>query len=127
AAHTTTPSPVALVTGGAKRVGRAIVEDLAAHGFAVGVHYNSSRSDAEALVDKLTAAGGRAVATSADFSEADGIARIFAEVNVALGPVTLLVNSASIFEKDTVGALDHALWQRQLEINLVHPVFLAEA
>jgi NAD(P)-dependent dehydrogenase (short-subunit alcohol dehydrogenase family) len=118
---------VALVTGGAKRLGRAIVEDLAANGFAVAVHYNSSRAAADELVQSITSGGGRSVAIRADFGAADGAERILAEVNAALGPATLLVNSASIFEKDTIGSLDRDLWRRQLEINLLQPVFLAEA
>jgi NAD(P)-dependent dehydrogenase (short-subunit alcohol dehydrogenase family) len=122
-----TARQVALVTGGAKRLGRAIASDLAAHGFAVAVHYNSSRRDADELVDGIIRDGGRAVAVAADLGDPECVGGIFTTAAAALGPVTLLINNASVFEKDTVGSLDRALWDRQMGINLMRPVFLAEA
>lgn len=120
-------TPVALVTGGAVRIGRAIVQDLAAHGWAVVIHYGQSRDDAEQLAAVVTAAGGRAAAIQGDLSELSAPARIVQTATAALGPLTLLVNNASIFEKDTAGALDADLWQRQMTVNLTSPVFLADA
>ncbi|MEJ0097934.1 MAG: SDR family oxidoreductase [Bauldia sp.] len=122
-----TPLPVALVTGGARRVGRAIVEDLARHGWAVAIHHNASHADAAALAAEIVGAGGKAVAIAADLGNPDCVGQIIGEATAALGPLTLLVNNASVFEKDTVGALDRALWQRQMTVNLMTPVFLAEA
>ena len=120
-------SPVALVTGGARRIGRAIVEDLARHGWAVAIHHNASHAEAMALATEIASAGGKAVAVAADLTDADCIERIIGEATGALGPLTLLVNNASVFEKDTVGTLDRALWHRQMTVNLMTPVFLAEA
>lgn len=119
--------PAALVTGGARRIGRAIVEDLARNGWAVAIHYRSSREDANALVAAIIAAGGKAAAIACDLAEVADADRLVEEAAKAVGPLTLLVNNASIFEKDTVGNLDAALWQRQLTVNLTTPVFLAEA
>lgn len=118
---------VALVTGGARRIGRAIVEDLARNGWAIAIHHNTSQAEAVALAAEITSAGGKAVAVCADLSDTACVDRIVGEATQALGPLTLLVNSASIFEKDSVGSLDRALWQRQMTVNLVTPVFLAEA
>ncbi len=119
--------PVALVTGGARRIGRAIVEDLAAHGWAIAIHYNRSREDAETVAGAIRAAGGRAALVTGDFADFGCLKGIVDQAADALGAPTLLVNNASIFENDTVGALDRHLWERQLTINLAAPVFLAEA
>jgi NAD(P)-dependent dehydrogenase (short-subunit alcohol dehydrogenase family) len=121
------PLPVALVTGGARRIGRAIVEDLARNGFAVAIHYHSSASDAEKLAGEVAAAGGKAAALKCDLGDLDEAQRLVDAAAKALGALTLLVNNASMFEKDTVGSLDMALWQRQMAVNLAAPVFLAEA
>jgi NAD(P)-dependent dehydrogenase (short-subunit alcohol dehydrogenase family) len=117
----------ALVTGGAKRIGRAIVERLASEGFAVAVHYGRSREDAEALVASIVAQGGRACAVQADLGDAQAVSRIVPEANAALGRLTLLVNNASEFEPDGIGAMDVTRWNRQFSVNLRAPVFLAEA
>lgn len=121
------PHPVALVTGGARRIGRAIVEDLAGHGWAVAIHCHRSRPQAEDLAAAIRADGGRASVVAGDLADPASPARIVAEAQAALGALTLIVNSASVFEFDAVGSLDRALWDRQLAINLAAPVFLAEA
>ncbi|MEX0851745.1 MAG: SDR family oxidoreductase [Bauldia sp.] len=121
------PPPVALVTGGARRIGRAIVEDLAANGWAVAIHYNRSRDDAERLAAGITASGGRAALVNGDFAEPECLKRLVHQAADALGPPTLLVNNASIFEPDQVGRLDRELWERQMTVNLTAPIFLAEA
>jgi len=119
--------PVALVTGGALRIGRAIVEDLAAHGWALAIHYNRSRQAAQELADTIGKSGGRAALVSGDFADLAGLKGIVDQTVEALGPPTLLVNNASIFEKDEVGGLDRDLWERQITVNLAAPIFLAEA
>lgn len=119
-------APVALVTGGARRIGRAIVEILADHGYAVAIHCQNSLADAQALQKAITVRGGRAVVLQADLTDINVAPRLMAEAQRALGPVTLLVNNASIFEPDLIGTLDHALWQKQFAINLQMPVFLAQ-
>src|SRR4051812_26346974 len=121
------PGRVALVTGGARRIGRAIAEDLAAHGWAVAVHYHHSRDDALAVAEAIGQHGGRAAVVPGDLADVGGVDRIVADAAAALGPPILLVNNASIFERDSVGDLDLALFERQLTVNLTAPVFLAEA
>jgi NAD(P)-dependent dehydrogenase (short-subunit alcohol dehydrogenase family) len=119
--------PVAIVTGGARRIGRAIVEDLAAHGWAVAIHFHSARGDAEELAAAIAARGGKAMAVGCDFAKGADVGSLIGTAAAALGPAVLLVNNASTFEKDTVGALDPARWERQMAVNLTAPVFLAEA
>src|SRR2546430_13360875 len=121
------PSNIALVTGGARRIGRAVAEDLAAHGWAVAIHYNHSRDDAVALADAIRGKGGKAAVVQGDLADPQRLEGIVAEAASALGSPTLLVNNASIFERDTVGSLDLALFERQMAVNLIAPVFLAEA
>jgi NAD(P)-dependent dehydrogenase (short-subunit alcohol dehydrogenase family) len=120
-------APVALVTGGAHRIGRAIVEDLAAHGWAVAIHAHHSRGEAEALAASIGGSGGRAAAVDGDIADTTMHAGVIAAAAKALGPMTLLVNNASMFEKDTFGALDRALFDRQIAVNLAGPIFLAQA
>jgi NAD(P)-dependent dehydrogenase (short-subunit alcohol dehydrogenase family) len=118
---------VAIVTGGARRIGRAIVEDLAAHGWAVAIHYNRSRIDAEALAGAIRDSGGRAATIGVDFTDLETVGSVVAATEAALGKPLLLVNNASIFEDDRIGSLEPGLYRRQLTVNLTAPIFLAEA
>lgn len=115
------------MTGGAKRIGAAIVRDLARHGFRVAIHCNKSLAEANALAKELRSSGADAVVVQADLSDTDAVTRIVPEAIAALGPLTLLINNASVFLRDKFGDLDHAVWQTQFDVNLRAPVFLAEA
>jgi len=117
---------VALVTGGARRIGRAIVEDLAEHGWAVAIHCNTSEKEAEALAAMITEAGGAAVVVQADLADLAAIPGLI-EDTARLGIASLLVNNASIFEEDHVGSLTPAAFNRQMTINFSAPVFLTQA
>ena len=122
------PTPrVALVTGGAKRIGRAISLALADAGFAVAIHTGRSVAQAETLAAEITQAGSRAAVVRGDLTAPAAPRAVIQEATAALGPLTLLVNNASIFEADEVGSLDAQAWDRQFVINLRAPVFLAEA
>jgi NAD(P)-dependent dehydrogenase (short-subunit alcohol dehydrogenase family) len=116
----------ALVTGGAKRIGRAIAEDLAAHGFAVAIHANRSLAEAEALAARIVAGGGRAAAIRADLTDMVATGGLVAAAEAALGPVSLLVNSASIFADDSVLDFDWENWDRHFAIHLKAPALLAQ-
>lgn len=115
-----------LVTGAAKRIGRAIALALAAEGYAVAVHYGRSRDAAYALVAEIeSATGGRACAVQGDLADAHAVARLVPEASSGLGqPLTMLVNNASEFEPDDLVALDPAQWERHFAINLRAPSFL---
>ena len=117
----------ALVTGGARRIGSAIVRDLAAHGWAVAIHCNTSLAEAEAEARAIADAGGNAVVVQANLEECEAVSTLIARANAEIGPLGLLVNNASVFLEDGVGALDPDIWRRQFAINLQAPVFLAEA
>jgi len=116
----------ALVTGAGQRIGRQIAIDLARDGWAVAVHYVSSDDEAQSVVDEIAAAGGTAVKIDGDLGEADAPGKIIDEAVGALGPLTLLVNNASLFEHDEIGDMTIKSWDRHLDINLRAPVFLAQ-
>jgi NAD(P)-dependent dehydrogenase (short-subunit alcohol dehydrogenase family) len=119
-------SPLAaLVTGGALRIGRAIVLALARNGYAVAIHANRSRADAEALRDTIVSSGGRAGVLTADLANHDAVLGLVPAAAAAVGPLTLLVNNASVFEPDTIGHLDRDLFDRHIAVNLRAPLFLA--
>lgn len=116
----------ALVTGGAKRLGRAIVEDLAANGFAVAVHCNRSRDEAESLVGEIVAAGGRAAVVTADLTNMDRTAGLIEAATDALGPINLLVNNASLFEEDSLEDFDWSGWDRHFAVHVKAPALLTQ-
>jgi NAD(P)-dependent dehydrogenase (short-subunit alcohol dehydrogenase family) len=118
---------IALVTGGAKRIGAAIVERLAAEGYAVAIHCNSSRTEAEALAAKINANGGKAQVFTADLVDAMAVAGLVPTVIKAMGPVTLLVNNASLFLNDRLQTFEVLDWNRQFSVNLRAPSALAQA
>lgn len=117
----------ALVTGGARRIGRAIVEDLAAHGFAVAIHCAGSVNEATALASSIRERGGRAAVLRADLTDAGQAQALVGQAVEKLGPVDLLVNNASIFETDSLENLDAELWDRHFAIHVRAPVLLASA
>ena len=115
-----------LVTGAAKRLGRAIALDLGAHGWSVAVHYNSSQADAEETVAALREKGVRAAAINADLAMEHDAQRLVARAGEALGPLTALVNNASVFENDAIGTMTRASWDKHMETNLRAPLVLAQ-
>jgi NAD(P)-dependent dehydrogenase (short-subunit alcohol dehydrogenase family) len=119
-------SGAALVTGGAQRIGSAIVRLLAENGYAVAVHANSSAAEAGRLCEAIGAGGGQAAVVTADLSDHASAVSLVAKAAAAVGPLTLLVNNAGEFEPDTFGHLDRALFDRQLAVNLRAPLFLAQ-
>ena len=117
----------ALVTGGAKRIGREIALYLAGRGFDVAVHYASSVTEAEATVADIAALGRTAVALQADLLDEAQLAGLIPAATAALGgPLTLLVNNASIFEHDTIATATKASWDRHLGSNLRAPFVLTQ-
>jgi NAD(P)-dependent dehydrogenase (short-subunit alcohol dehydrogenase family) len=121
------PRPVALVTGSAQRVGRAIVHDLAAHGFDVAVHYRRSREAAEATVAGAQACGARAQAFAADLSDEAAARALLPAVAAHFGRVDAVVNNASEFEYDAPASFSYAQLERQLRANTAPAIVLAQA
>jgi NAD(P)-dependent dehydrogenase (short-subunit alcohol dehydrogenase family) len=116
----------ALVTGAAKRIGRALALDLAAAGFDLAVHYRTSAAEAQAVVGAAVALGRRAVALPADLADEEATALLVGQAAAALGPITLLVNNAAVFDYDRPETADHERWQRQMAINLRAPLVLTQ-
>lgn len=117
----------ALVTGGARRIGRAMALHLARRGVAVAVHHAASGAEAQEVVAEIVAGGGQAVALRADFLIEDETATLIARAAAALGgPLDLLVNNASIFEHDDLSTMTRTSWDRHIESNLRAPVLLTQ-
>jgi|SRR5690348_15923845 len=123
-----TDQRAALVTGGARRIGRAIVLALAYDGYAVAVHVRDARTEGDALAAQISELGVRAAVVAADLAEPPEVAHLVPTAAEALGrPLTLLVNNASEFEPDEIGKLDPARFDRHFAVNLRAPLFLADA
>jgi NAD(P)-dependent dehydrogenase (short-subunit alcohol dehydrogenase family) len=118
--------PAALVTGGSRRIGKAVAEDLAAHGFAVAIHCNGSRANADALAQTIASAGGEAAVFEADLTVLSQVRLLLPAVSAALGPVSLLVNNASVFEDDAADALEEDIFDRHFALHVKAPSFLAQ-
>ena len=117
----------ALVTGGAKRLGRAIALALAEAGFAVAVHYNASRDEAERTAEDIRARGVKAVVLRADLALEAEVTRLVPDAVAALGPVGVLVNNASVFERDDWHDASRESWDAHIEPNLRAPFVLTQA
>ncbi|MCD1626236.1 SDR family oxidoreductase [Seohaeicola saemankumensis] len=119
---------IALVTGGAKRLGRAMALYLADRGYDVAVHYAGSRIEAEELCNLIHAKGRRAVALQADLLDEEATHALAPAAMQALGgPVTCLVNNASIFEYDSLASATRTTWDRHFDSNLRAPFILTQA
>ena len=118
---------IALVTGAARRIGRAIALDLAADGWLIALHCQSSIADAHEAMVQITAAGGRAWVLTADLADPVALEGLIPACIAALGTPTCLINNASLFQPDEVGRIEPGLWDRHHAINLRAPVLLAQA
>lgn len=118
----------ALVTGAARRLGRAMALALAERGYDVAVHYAGSDEEAEGVVAEIRALGRHAVALHADLLvESETQALLPRAVEALGGPITTLINNASIFERDTMADATRTSWDRALETNLRAPFVLTQA
>jgi NAD(P)-dependent dehydrogenase (short-subunit alcohol dehydrogenase family) len=115
-----------LVTGAGQRLGKAIALDLGGHGWTVAIHYGRSREAAEAVAADITRAGGRAGCFGADLAREVETAALVPRVTDALGPVTALVNCASMFEDDSIETMTRASWDLHMDVNLRAPLVLTQ-
>ena len=120
------PQPrIALVTGSARRIGRAIALELGRKGWDVAVHFQASDQDASQLIAEIEALGRRAVPLKGDLARQEDVVRLVPSCVAALGPPTCLINNASAFLLDSIETLSPETWDKHLDINLKAPVFLA--
>lgn len=117
---------VALVTGGAKRIGRAISLALASEGWDIVVHYNNSRNEAQGVVADIIKLGRRALALQCDLTNENATRNLFARA-MKLGHITCLVNNASLFEYDEAHSFSMAVLDAHMHINVVAPLLLAQS
>ena len=120
------PAPgTALVTGAADRIGAAIAKALARDGWRVVVHYRSSAAKADETVAQISAAGGEAASVQADLANRRERTGLIAAAAKLLGPLTLLVNNASTFERDSARDIDETLWDAHFAVHAEAPAFLS--
>jgi NAD(P)-dependent dehydrogenase (short-subunit alcohol dehydrogenase family) len=116
----------ALVTGGVRRIGRALVEACAKAGYDVAIHCRTIDEDAEDAAAFVRAQGRRAALLPCDLRREPAVSALVRQAQSELGPVTLLVNCASVFEEDGFATLDRKSWDAHLETNLRAPIVLAQ-
>lgn len=122
-----TPRGAALVTGGARRIGRTLVQACADAGYDVAIHCRAVDDDAEAAAAEVRARGRRAWLLTCDLRNEASVASLVGAAEGELGPITLLVNSASVFEDDSFSTMNRASWDNHLDTNLRAPLVLAQA
>lgn len=120
-------SGVALVTGAAQRIGHVIACDLASAGWSIALHYHRSEKAARETCAKIRSDGGTAEMFQADLADCSGLSGLIGDAAAKLGPVTCLINNASLFEFDDIASMTPNLWQAHMAVNLQAPVFLAQA
>lgn len=110
---------VAIVTGASKGIGASIAEHFAAEGASVVVNYASSKPGADAVVKRIVAEGGKAIAVQADVSKPQDIARLFSETKAAYGKLDILVNNAGIYEFLPLESVTAEHFHKQFDLNVL--------
>ncbi|MBX9801020.1 MAG: SDR family oxidoreductase [Burkholderiaceae bacterium] len=117
----------ALVTGAARRIGRTIALALAQNGWDVVVHYSRSEAEAQTTVTDIVALGQRAIALQCDLNDEAGVKTLLDQAAAQLGPVSCVINNASLFDYDSAADFSAATLDAHMHTNLVAPVLLAQA
>ena len=117
----------ALVTGAARRVGRAVALELASAGCDVAVHYGNSAREADEVVALIEECGRKAVAVRGDLTDAASPKRIVEAAVAALGGLDVLVNNAAVFDSDPEDGFDAGHWERTFQVNAFAPAALIDA
>jgi len=118
---------VALITGGAKRIGRAIALALARQGWDIAIHYGQSEAQAHATCAEIAALGRRAHAVQCDLADESAVKRLLGQAQEQLGAVSCVINNASLFDYDSAADLTQHTLDRHMHVNLAAPILLAQA
>ena len=116
-----------LITGAAKRIGKAIARGMAADGWRVVLHYGTSREEAESLVQVIRDDGGDAVTVHADLCDEEQTGSLIPKAFKMAGPISCLINNASLFEEDSAETASRESWDAHMQINLRSPFVLIQA
>lgn len=122
-----TDAPIAIITGGASRIGTAIARDLAAHGWTLVLHAHRNAEGARRLAERFRASGTKAEVVTADLTDINEARSFVGSASGPFGPPDVLINNASIFEDDGIGNLDPDRYDAHFNIHTRAPVFLADA
>lgn len=117
----------ALITGAARRIGRTIALEAARLGYDVAIHHRDAIEDAASLGQEISSLGRRTLLLQADLANAAEVDGLLPQATSALGPVTLLVNNASLFQDDRLQTMTPASWEAHMTVNLRTPVALIQA
>ena len=115
-----------LVTGAGKRVGSFICKFLALQGYHVIIHYNNSKLEAERTLKEIIKSNGKANLIKADLSSTIQVRNLIPKINKKYGQLSMLINNASIFEKDDIKSISSGLWDKHIDVNLKAPLFLSK-
>jgi NAD(P)-dependent dehydrogenase (short-subunit alcohol dehydrogenase family) len=116
-----------LITGAARRIGRAIALDFAARRWQVAIHCHTSAADAESVAREIVSSGGTAQVLRADLADAAAVDALIPQCIAKLEAPVCLINNASVFLHDTLQSLSSRQWDAQLAVNLKAPIFLAQS
>ena len=125
--RTTQPpaQPVALITGASDRIGASIAKKLASAGYAIIIHYRANADGARAVRADIRANGGQAEIIKADLAKRSQRAALVAKAASHFGPLTVLINNASVFDPDSARDVDEVLWDQHFAVHAEAPIFLA--
>lgn len=116
----------ALITGGAHRIGLALTDTLSEAGWAVAIHYRDSGDAAHDLAERITKNGGQACTCGGDLSDDTQTAGVFEEAAKGIGPITAVINNASIFEAEEWDEVTRDSWDTHFDVNLRAPFILSQ-
>src|SRR5262245_6537605 len=117
---------VALITGSAKRIGRAVAIELARRGARIAVHYRSESSEAEQTLQTIRSVGSDGAVFRAELTDNDSVEQMFQGITKAFGGLDILINSASVFSPATADKTTPELWDSQVDSNAKAPFFVAQ-
>ncbi len=120
------PEKSVLITGAARRLGRAIALDLAKAGWDVALHYNNSEAEAREAAAAVRAMGRRAALLRADLTDEEETAGLIAKAAAEIGPLGGLINNASLFENDAWQSVSRHSWEMHMQVNLRAPFVLSQ-